>query len=85
MNRFGKIRNRNEKRVASLPGIMIIFPLNIPCTAHSPALSDFTAIFLPNHPNCLMVSILMEGFVNTGPGQTQLTEMLFSFRRYFNE
>jgi len=58
---------------------------NIPPTASSPTLLTLIAIFLPTQPNWFIVSFSIEGFVNTGPGQRQLTEILSVFNNCLSE
>ena len=60
------------------PGTMIMSFFKVLSIAISPNFSGATAMCLPNHPNFSMVSFSMDGFVKTGPGQRQLTE-IFSF------
>src|ERR1700720_4158517 len=71
---FGRIRRTPDKSAASLPGTIINLWCSIWRTANSPTASDLTAIFLPNDPIFSRVSFSIAGFVNTGPGQRQLTE-----------
>jgi hypothetical protein len=77
-NPEGSIRNKKEIMLASFPGMIIILPLSISRTAISQTVCGVTLILFPIHPICLMVSSFMAGFVNTGPGHRQLTEIFFS-------